>query len=186
VWAVIPTLEIVHMVAHAHCFTPAQERQLHEKFLSMLPQIRNRAEFALRGLRRQLRDELIDEIVADTFVWFRRLAERGRLERAFATPLFAEFCPAAAWAARSIATMFRAFTASDRTASAFYASIATTRVNIAGGQFLLKIEMLDRRKSRRRKSTLRIGLAGCLAGTGESPRGWLSAIARAMSPSVSD
>jgi hypothetical protein len=87
VWAVITNLEIVPMVAHAHCFTPAQERQLHEKFLSMLPQIRNRAEFALRGLRRQLRDELIDEIVADTFVWFRRLAERGRLDLAFATPL---------------------------------------------------------------------------------------------------
>jgi hypothetical protein len=75
------------MVAHAHRFPPAQERQIQEKFLAMLPQIRNRAEFALRGLRRQLAAELVDEVVADSFVWFRRLAERGRLHLAFATPL---------------------------------------------------------------------------------------------------
>jgi hypothetical protein len=75
------------MVAHADRFPMAEEHQLHEKFLSMLPQIRNRAEFALRGLRRQLRDELVDEVIADSFVWFRRLAERGRLDLAYASPL---------------------------------------------------------------------------------------------------
>jgi hypothetical protein len=72
------------MVAHAD---PVPQTDPRDKFLQLLPKIRARVEFALRGLPRQTREDLIDEAVIDAFVAFMRLAELGKLAVALPTPL---------------------------------------------------------------------------------------------------
>lgn len=58
-----------------------------EDFLTMLPTILRHAQLAFRGYDPVERDELVAEVIADAFVAFRRLAELGKQELAFATPL---------------------------------------------------------------------------------------------------
>ena len=59
----------------------------HAEFLAMLPAIRSSAQIAFRKLPPELRHDLIQEVVANSFVAFARLVERGQADRASATPL---------------------------------------------------------------------------------------------------
>ena len=59
----------------------------HAAFLAMLPTIRRSAQIAFRKLPPELRHDLIAEVVANSFVAFARLVERGQADRALATPL---------------------------------------------------------------------------------------------------
>lgn len=59
----------------------------HDKFLSMLPMIRRQARLAFRRLRPEQREELIEEVCANSFVAYARLVARGKVDAAFATPL---------------------------------------------------------------------------------------------------
>ena len=60
---------------------------LHAEFLAMLPAIRRSAQIAFRKLPPELRHDLIAEVVANSYVAFARLVERGQADRASATPL---------------------------------------------------------------------------------------------------
>ena len=59
----------------------------HAEFLAMLPAIRHSARIAFRKLPPELRHDLIEEVVANSFVAFARLVERGQADRASASPL---------------------------------------------------------------------------------------------------
>ena len=69
---------------------PKSHRQTsarHAKFLAMLPAIRRSAQIAFRKACPELRQDLIEEVVANSYVAFARLAERGQADRASASPL---------------------------------------------------------------------------------------------------
>jgi hypothetical protein len=59
----------------------------HAEFLAMLPAIRHSAQVAFRKLPPELRLDLIAEVVANSYVAFARLVERGHADRASASPL---------------------------------------------------------------------------------------------------
>ncbi len=59
----------------------------HAEFLAMLPAIRRSAQIAFRRVGPELRQDLIEEVVANSYVAFARLAERGQADRALAAPL---------------------------------------------------------------------------------------------------
>lgn len=72
------------MIASANSL-PVQT--LHDRFLALLPQIRNHAHIAFRHERPEGREELIAEVLANAFVAFTRLMERGLENVIYATPL---------------------------------------------------------------------------------------------------
>jgi hypothetical protein len=57
------------------------------KFLAMLPRIRRQAAYHLRHLSTEERAEAVQEVVANAFVSWVRLIERGKADAAFAGPL---------------------------------------------------------------------------------------------------
>jgi hypothetical protein len=57
------------------------------KFLTMLPRIRRHAAYHLRRLPTEKRAEAIQEVVANTFVSYVHLIERGKADLAYAGPL---------------------------------------------------------------------------------------------------
>lgn len=57
------------------------------KFLVLLPAIREQARFAFRTEKPELQQELIAEVIANCWVAFVRLVERGLLEVVYPTPL---------------------------------------------------------------------------------------------------
>jgi hypothetical protein len=59
----------------------------HAAFLAMLPAIRRTAQITFRKIRPELRDELIEEVIANAFVAYARLVERGQTDRALPSPL---------------------------------------------------------------------------------------------------
>jgi len=69
------------------------EKQTHEtselqaNFVALLPAITRRANFALRRWRDEARADLVQEIVANCFVAYHRLAQRGKADLAFPTAL---------------------------------------------------------------------------------------------------
>jgi hypothetical protein len=65
----------------------ACSRRRNDKFLRMLPEIRKQAQFAFRGLPIEAREEMVQEVLATAYHMFRRLAARGKLNLAYATPL---------------------------------------------------------------------------------------------------
>ena len=58
-----------------------------DEFLTMLPQIRRQASLAFRGLGPELREELIQEVIANAYQSFDRLAQQGKAALAYPTPL---------------------------------------------------------------------------------------------------
>jgi len=62
-------------------------RRRNDKFLQLLPAIREQAEYAFRGIPLEAREELIQEVVAQSYALFVRLAQRRKLALVFATPL---------------------------------------------------------------------------------------------------
>lgn len=73
------------MIAITQPIVPS--RSVHDKFLELLPLIERAAELAFRSHRPAEREELVQEVVANSFVAFRRLAELDKLDLAYATPL---------------------------------------------------------------------------------------------------
>jgi hypothetical protein len=69
-----------------HHQSALQARQ-QETFLGMLPQIRRQAQRAFRRLGAEIREELIQEVVANAYCAFARLIERGRPHCAYPTTL---------------------------------------------------------------------------------------------------
>lgn len=57
------------------------------RFLELLPAIRRHARYAFRHLLPEAHDEAIQEVVANAFVAYARLAEQGKEKLAYATPL---------------------------------------------------------------------------------------------------
>jgi hypothetical protein len=78
----------------------------HAAFLVMLPAIRRTAQITFRKVRPELRDELIEEVVANCFVAYARLVERGQADRALPSPL-ARFAIAQVRAGRRIGSRLR-------------------------------------------------------------------------------
>ena len=70
-------------------------------FLQFIPAIKRHARMAFRNLRPQERAEAVAEVVANAFVAFRRLAERGKLDVAYPNPL-ARFAVAQVRAGRRV------------------------------------------------------------------------------------
>ena len=67
---------------------PRQSRRKSQRaFLAMLPGILNCLRVAFRHLRSEAREEAIQEAVANTFVAYARLVQRGLADRAFPTVL---------------------------------------------------------------------------------------------------
>jgi hypothetical protein len=64
----------------------AREPQ-HDRFLAMLPQIRRQASAAFRGQRSEAREELIQEVVANSYRAWVLLVRRGRESVVYPTPL---------------------------------------------------------------------------------------------------
>jgi hypothetical protein len=59
----------------------------HAAFLAMLPAIRRTAQISFRKIRPELRYDLIEETIANAFVAYARLVERGQADRALPSPL---------------------------------------------------------------------------------------------------
>ena len=78
----------------------------HAPFLAMLPAIRRAAQITFRKVRPELRDELIEEVVANCFVAYARLVERGQAGRAAPSPL-ARFAIAQVRAGRRVGNRLR-------------------------------------------------------------------------------
>jgi hypothetical protein len=78
----------------------------HAAFMPMLPAIRRTAQISFRKIRPELRSELIEEVVANCFVAYVRLVERGQADRALPSPL-ARFAVAQVRAGRRVGTRLR-------------------------------------------------------------------------------
>ena len=74
----------------SHIKNPVKQSQApasHAKFLCLLPAIRQHARFAFRQASIDLKEDLVAEVIANSFSAFHRLAQRGREDLAYATPL---------------------------------------------------------------------------------------------------
>jgi hypothetical protein len=78
----------------------------HAAFVAMLPAIRRTAQITFRKIRPELRDELIEEVVANCYVAYARLIERGQADRALPSPL-ARFAIAQVRAGRRVGNRLR-------------------------------------------------------------------------------
>jgi hypothetical protein len=65
----------------------AYSRRWNDKFLQLLPAIREQAQFAFRGVPVEAREELVQEVIATAYDLFVRLCRRGRSALVYATPL---------------------------------------------------------------------------------------------------
>ena len=63
-----------------------------QRFVSMLPAIESQAAHRLRNYPQHEREELIAEVVALAYCMFAMLANRGRIDLAYPTPLAAYGC----------------------------------------------------------------------------------------------
>lgn len=73
------------MIAIAKSSVPADAVQ--DPFLKMLPAIQQQASHACRTQDAEARDEFVQEVVANAYLAFLRLVERGKEHLAYATPL---------------------------------------------------------------------------------------------------
>jgi len=65
----------------------ARSRRWNDRFLELLPSIREQAEYAFRGLPIETREELIQEVIARAYGLFVSLCRRGKLALVYPTPL---------------------------------------------------------------------------------------------------
>lgn len=72
------------MIAHAKRL---RAQALQDRFLELLPQIRKQASIAFHSEKSELREELIAEVIANCFVAFVRLMDRGLDDVIYPTPL---------------------------------------------------------------------------------------------------
>jgi hypothetical protein len=76
------------MIATVNC-SKADDRipAWHPRFLAIVPAIRRTAEICFRKLRPQLRQEMVQEVIASALLAYWRLVERGKEELAFPSAL---------------------------------------------------------------------------------------------------
>ena len=81
-------MEIAQMIAFAKP-PKAKKKPQHDDaaFEAMLPTIRRQAKHAFRAVRRELREELVAEVVANSFIAYRRLVERDKADLAYPSVL---------------------------------------------------------------------------------------------------
>ena len=75
------------MIAPAKSKSQYDHDAVNEKFEQMLPRVRLMALHAFRDKDRELRYELVAEVIARAYAAFVRLAKQGRAELGYATPL---------------------------------------------------------------------------------------------------
>jgi hypothetical protein len=69
------------MIAPGRTETPTRKTiKLQEEFLAMLPQIRRQAQIAFRERDAESREDLVQEVIANSFCAFARLVSQGREE----------------------------------------------------------------------------------------------------------
>ena len=101
------------MIAPVQTKAPQIVRPQHqEQFLEMLPQIRSQACRAFRRLQRELREDLIQEVIANAYCAYVSLVRRGRANVAYATPL-ANFAIRQAIAGRRVGSSSRIYDVSS-------------------------------------------------------------------------
>lgn len=66
---------------------PVRAPAWHDRFLAMLPAIREQARFAFRHRSPQVRSQWIDEVAANALVAYARLVAAGKEDLAYPTPL---------------------------------------------------------------------------------------------------
>jgi len=66
---------------------PEPSTAWHDGFLAMLPEIRRRASLAFRNLPKVTREDLIEEVVVNALVVYKRLYDQGKVELAYPTVL---------------------------------------------------------------------------------------------------
>ena len=66
---------------------PQADTAWHAGFLAMLPKIRRQASLTFRGLPEVTREDLIEEVVVNALVAYKRLYELGKVELAYTTVL---------------------------------------------------------------------------------------------------
>ncbi len=74
-------------IARPSVVRPAIADSYHDRFLALLPAIRDRAHFAFRHSLRDIREELIADVVANAYRAFVRLMQESRETLIYATPL---------------------------------------------------------------------------------------------------
>ena len=136
----------------------------HAEFLAMLPAIRGSAQIAFRKLPPELRHDLIEEVVANSYVAFARLVERGHADRASASPL-ARYAIAQVRVGRRVGTGCGSATCCQATpsfAKSFPSNDSTSSVmrTAAGGRSLSKTNGPHPPTLPPGGSTLRNGCAG--------------------------
>jgi hypothetical protein len=87
-------------------YSISTEPSSHAAFVAMLPAIRRAAQISFRKIRPELRDDLVEEVVANAFVAYARLVERGQVDRALPSPL-ARFAIAQVRAGRRVGNRLR-------------------------------------------------------------------------------
>src|SRR6516225_79312 len=75
------------MTETAEVRTPQASTRWNDRFLELLPVIRDQAQFAFRRVPLDAREELIQEAVSQVYFLFVRLVQRGKTTLAYATPL---------------------------------------------------------------------------------------------------
>ena len=60
---------------------------VHDRFVAMLPQIKQQAQLAFRSRQPEEREELVQEVIANCYVAFARLVELDKVDLAYPTPL---------------------------------------------------------------------------------------------------
>ena len=75
------------MIAKLKVYPDLDHRAVEERFLEMLPFIRGVAQFAFRRQHRARRPDLIAEVIANAYVAFRRLVQRGKVDLAYPSVL---------------------------------------------------------------------------------------------------
>lgn len=161
----------------------------HGAFLKMLPAIRRKAEFAFRCVPAEAREDLIEEVIANAFVAYCRLAKAGKAGIVGPTPL-ARYALAQIRTGRRVGNRLRI-----RDAMSGYAQYRKAfsvgsldhydREEDHWQEIILEDRAQGRRKSRLAKSTSRIGSACCHAGSGRSHWRWRPANRPAPPPNCS-
>ena len=163
--------------------------RVREHFLSLLPAIADQARFAFRGEPRERRQELIAEVVANAFVAFVRLVERGLTDVIYPTPL-AQFAIKQVRDGRRVGAKLNVrdvsvtSTPSTRSGSMSSGWIVTTRRMANGEKCCSKTVKPVPPKPPRPGSTSPTGSTACRPANAGSRRRWRPARPRSDGPQV--
>jgi hypothetical protein len=75
------------MIASLKVYPELDRQSVQERFLQLLPGIRNVARYAFRRLPRADRDDIVAEVIANAYLAFRQLVQRGKADLAYPSVL---------------------------------------------------------------------------------------------------